>query len=180
VQHTQALEETTYVPSDSERDQLAEVLRFIEAHDEAGRGAIEPRYFLAGKGTGEQVALPPHVYQVVRQVVEAMRRGLAVSVVPRSHVLTTQQAADLLGVSRPTVIKLLDGGQIPFTKAGSHRRIRLDDVLAYGERRRDQQYAALEARAGDYRDEEDLESVLTDLRDVRKRIAADRRRVRVR
>jgi excisionase family DNA binding protein len=113
---------------------------------------------------------------VVRHVVEAMRRGLAVSVVPRSHVLTTQQAADLLGVSRPTVIKLLDDGQIPFTKAGSHRRIRLDDVLAYGERRRAEQYAALDATAGDYRDEEDLQSVLAELRDTRKRIAADRRR----
>jgi hypothetical protein len=56
---------------------------------------------------------------------------------------------------------------------------RLDDVLAYGERRRAERYAALEATAGDYRDEEDLQSVLTGLRDARKRIAADRRRASV-
>jgi len=104
-----------------------------------------------------------------------MRRGLAVSVVPRFHVLTTQKAADLLGVSRPTVIKLLDDGQIPFTRAGTHRRIRLDDVLAHRERRREAQDAALEATAGDFGDEDVGQRILAELREAHRRTARARR-----
>lgn len=169
-----ALDEATYVPTNSESAQLAVVLDFITEHERAGKGSIAPRYFLAGAAAGEQVELPPHVYGVLRQVVEAMKQGLAVTVVPQAHVLTTQQAADLLGVSRPTVIKLLDGGQIPFSKAGSHRRVRLEDLLAYRQRRREEQYAALEATAGDYAAEQDVEEVLSDLRRARKALAARR------
>lgn len=176
LQATEFRDETTYVPSEAERELVGEVVNFIEAHERAGKGQVEPRYFLAGADAGEQVALPPHVYQVLRQVVEAMRQGLAVSVVPRSHVLTSQEAADLLGVSRPTVIKLLNDGSIPFTKAGTHRRIRLDDALAYAKRRRAEQYAALEATSGDYGGEDDLAGVLAELHDVRKRRAAARRK----
>jgi excisionase family DNA binding protein len=76
-----------------------------------------------------------------------MQRGLAVTVVPPAHVLTTPHAADLLSVSRPTVIKLLDGGQIPFTRAGTRRRVHLEDVVGARHRRRAVQYAALEATA---------------------------------
>lgn len=151
--HAPALDEATYVPTSSESEQLGVMLDFIMEHERAGKGCMAPRYFLAGATAGEQVELPSHVYRVLRQIVEAMQRGLAVTVVPQAHVLTTQQAADLLGVSRPTVIKLLDGGQIPFTRAGTHRRVRLEDVLGYRHRRRAEQYAALEATAGDYGDE---------------------------
>lgn len=169
-----ALKEATYVPDSDESEQLAVVLDFITEHERA-KGHIAPRYFLTGARGGEQVELPPHVYQVLRQVVEAMRKGLAVTVVPRTHVLTTQQAADLLGVSRPTVIKLLDGGQILFDKVGTHRRVQLGDVLAYRERRRAQQYAALAATAGDYAEEEDPEAVLAELREARRAVALRRR-----
>lgn len=170
-----ALDEAMYVPSSSESKQLAVVHDFITEHERAGKGSIAPRYFLAGAGAGEQVELPAHAYEVLRQVVDAMRRGLAVTVVPQAHVLTTQQAADLLGVSRPTVIKLLDGGEIPFSKAGSHRRVRLEDVLAYRQRRREEQYAALQATAADYSVEQDLDEVMSELRHARKAVA-DRRR----
>jgi len=167
-------DEATYVPSSSERDQLAVVHDFIIEHERAGKGTIAPRYFLAGSAAGEQVELPPHVYEVLRQVVKAMKQGLAVTVVPQAHELTTQQVADLLGVSRPTVIKLLEGGQVPFSKAGRHRRVRLEDLLAYRQRRRAEQYAALEATGGDYAAQQDPEEVLSDLRHARKAVA-DRR-----
>jgi excisionase family DNA binding protein len=170
-------DEATYVPDESDKVLLGKVYDFLAAREQAGRGEIEPRYFLSGATTGDRVELPRHVYEVLRQVVEAMKQGLPVTVVPRSHVLTTQQAADLLRVSRPTVIKLLRSGEIPFSMAGSHRRLKLDDVLAYQRRRREEQYAALEATAVDYAaavdyaDEEDLETVLSDLRDARKAVA---------
>jgi excisionase family DNA binding protein len=95
----------------------------------------ESRYFLAGATSGEQVELPHGTYRVLRQVVEAMHQGLAVTVVPQSKTLTTQQTANLLGVRRPTVIQLLEG-KIPFERAGTHRRILLHDLLAYRTQRR--------------------------------------------
>ena len=98
--------EATYLPDESDKVQLAKVYDFLAAHEQAGRGGITPRYFLSGIVAGDRVELPRHAYEVLRQVVEAMQQGLPVTVAPRSHVLTTQQAADLLQVSRPTVIKL--------------------------------------------------------------------------
>ena len=76
-----------------------------------------------------------------------MSDGLAVTVAPRPMTLTTQQAADLLGITGPTVIKILDAGGIPFDRVGTHRRLRLLDVLDYRQRRRAAQYAALAATA---------------------------------
>lgn len=69
------------------------------------------------------------------------------------------------------MIKLLGSGEILYSMTGSHRRINLDDVLAYQRRRREEQYAALESTAVDYADEEDLEMVLSDLRGARKAVA---------
>jgi len=74
-----AFDSQTYVPGDSEQQQLAEVLDFITADEQARQGQIEPRYFLAGPEPGERVELPPDVYRVLRQVVEAMRQGMAVT-----------------------------------------------------------------------------------------------------
>jgi excisionase family DNA binding protein len=112
---------------------------------------------------------------VLRQVVEALQQGLAVTVAPQTQTLTTQQAADLLGVSRPTVIKLLDEGKIPFERTGTHRRILLRDLLAYREQRRADQYAMLEATSVDVDDEGDLDTTLQQLREARQAVAARRR-----
>lgn len=83
---------------------------------------------------GERLVLPPEVFEVLRSVVDAMAQGQAVTIAPVHQRLTTQEAAELLGVSRPTVVKLLESGEIPFEQPGRHRRVRLADVLAYRER----------------------------------------------
>jgi excisionase family DNA binding protein len=90
-------------------------------------------------------------------------------------VVTTQQAADLLGVSRPTLIKLLDSEQIPYERINTHRRVQLRDLLTYREQRRAAQYAALEATSSPIDDEDDAATVLADLREARKVIAQRRR-----
>lgn len=78
-----------------------------------------------------QFVLPRAAVQLLLNGLQQMAKGNAVSLVPIQAELTTQQGADLLGVSRPYFIKLLDEGQIPFRKVGSYRRVKAADVLAY-------------------------------------------------
>ena len=75
-----------------------------------------------------------------------MRDGKAITVAPIDQLLTTQQAADFLGISRPTLVKLLESDEIPHESpgAGRHRRVRLRDVLDYQERKRSRRRLALD------------------------------------
>lgn len=169
----QTLEQQTYLPEGS--DQLAKVYDFIEAH-EASRGERPaPRYLLVGAEPNDSVEIPENVYRVLRQVVEALQAGRAVTVAPQTQTLTTQQAADLLGVSRPTVVKLIDEGKLPADTPGKRRRLlRLDDVLRYRKQRREEQYRAIFDTADDYDLEESPEVVAERLRQVRAEVAAIR------
>jgi len=170
---TATVQQETYLPGAG--DQVTRIYHFLQAHEETALGTREPRYFLAGPGPGDRVELPGEVYRVLRQVVGAMQQGLAVTVAPLTQTLTTQQAADLLGVSRPTLVKLLDEGAVPFERTGTHRRILLRNLLDYRERRRAQQYAALEATAVSLDDEDDLGEVLEQLRTARHAVSTERR-----
>lgn len=98
---------------------------------------------IVGTG-GEAIDLPMSVIRVLRQAVRAMAEDHMVTVVPVQKRLTTQQAADLLNVSRPYLIRLLEEDKIPFEKVGSHRRVRADDLLAYKRRRDAERDAALD------------------------------------
>jgi excisionase family DNA binding protein len=175
VMTIQPLEQQTYLPG-SDGD-VADVLSFIKAHENSRGARPEPRYFLAGPEEGDQVELPATVYRVLLQVLEALEAGKAVTVAPQSQLLTTQQAADLLGVSRPTVVKLIDDGELPAETPGTRRRlVKLDDVLAHRARRREAQYRALlETSVDDYDLDESPESVAENLRRVRAEVAARRR-----
>ncbi|MDQ5825464.1 MAG: helix-turn-helix domain-containing protein [Chloroflexota bacterium] len=84
---------------------------------------------------GEDLLLPASLFQLLRQAVAELAHGQVVTLVSCSKELTTQQAANLLGVSRPYLIKLLEQGEIPFVRTGTHRRILFDDLMAYKERR---------------------------------------------
>jgi excisionase family DNA binding protein len=87
--------------------------------------------------------LPPTLFDVLRQVGEALANGRGVSVIPQESKLTTQSAADFLGISRPTRVKLLESGQIRFEKVGRHRRVTLRDLLQYRDRFRAQRRVTL-------------------------------------
>lgn len=171
----QPLDQQTYVPTSS--DKVGEVLSFIKAHQAARGSRPSARYFLAGPNEGDNVELPESIYGALIQVVEAMAAGKAVTVAPQNQMLTTQQAADLLGVSRPTVIKLIDSGELPAETPGTRRRmIKLDDVLACKARRREAQYAALIELAVDdiYAPDEEPEVTAKQIKQVRAAIAARR------
>ncbi len=89
---------------------------------------------LVGPG-GFEIELPESVFQALCQVIYYMLRGQAVSIIPVNKEITTQEAADFLNVSRPFLIKLLEQGEIPFVKVGTHRRIRFSHILEYKKRR---------------------------------------------
>ncbi len=84
---------------------------------------------------GETIALPESVFYVLERVAEVMARGDSITVVPVGRELTTQQAADLLNVSRQYLVRLLEEGRIPFRKTGKHRRLRIEAVLGFKEKR---------------------------------------------
>ena len=98
---------------------------------------------------GALLELPKEVSEILRVVVEALSRGLAITVAPHETVLSTSEAASILGVSRPTLVRLLESGEIPFEQPGKHRRVRLADVLAYHERARRRRASELDQLVAD-------------------------------
>ncbi len=92
---------------------------------------------------GQEVAVPPSVRAVLAATVPLLTRERGVLLAAVRAQLTTQEAADLLGVSRPHVVKLLEEGAIPYTQPGAHRRVALQDVLAYQEALRRERQAGL-------------------------------------
>jgi excisionase family DNA binding protein len=84
---------------------------------------------------GETLEIPASAFHALKVVVQGMARGQTMTLVPHGKELTSQEAADLLHVSRPHLVKMLDDGTIPHHKVGTHRRVLIQDVLDYRERR---------------------------------------------
>lgn len=82
---------------------------------------------------GKKQVIPFPIYETLTTIVDALTRNQAVSIIPTNTKLTTQQAADFLQISRPTLIKALESGAIPFTRVGRHRRVLLTDLIRYEE-----------------------------------------------
>jgi excisionase family DNA binding protein len=93
--------------------------------------------------------LPDSVLLLVKEILAQVALGNAVSLSAMPRELTTQQAATVLGVSRPFVIKLLEQGELAYRKVGSHRRIAFEEVLAYQERSKVNRFATIDALIAD-------------------------------
>ena len=134
--------------------------RRLPTHDEiacAAQAATALAHARNGNGVlaihredGEAVRLAPAIADLVIDLLGGVASGQTVTLVPAGAMLTTQQAADILGVSRPHLSKLLKSGTIPFVSVGAHRRVRHADLMAYMDHRDAARHAALDdiARLG--------------------------------
>src|SRR4051812_26028542 len=113
-------------PSKRDAALAKEVGEKLAAHP---RGKL--RLELETGSSTEELVLPPAALRLLVRALAEMGEGNAVTLTPVHAELTTQQAADLLNVSRPHLVKLLDEGNIPSRKVGTHRRVKLEDLLAY-------------------------------------------------
>jgi len=130
---------TERLPTDLERA-TADHLRTIIAQN-ITRGDGSPTLYVHELGEEPQpVTLTPLISEVMLELLRHLAKGEAVTLVPMGEMLTTQQAADILNVSRPHLIKIVDRGEIQHTKTGRHRRIRAEDLFAY-KRDRDERRA---------------------------------------
>lgn len=89
--------------------------------------------------TSEKIKIPLSALKLLGDILKAMGQGKLISLVPIATELTTQSAAEILGCSRPHLVKLLEDGKISFTKVGKHRRIKFDDIMRYRKQMKERQ-----------------------------------------
>ena len=119
----------TVAPTQGDVDLALEASRALAICKLGKRSSVRLR--LEVGDDAEAVAVPTSAVRLFLQVLVEMSQGNPVTLIPTHAELTTQQAADLLNVSRPYVVKLLEEGKIPFRTVGKFRRIRFDDLMAY-------------------------------------------------
>lgn len=116
-------------PSEADARLARESSRQLATHKLDQQAGIRLRF--DDQGETEAVVVPASAVRLFLRLLTEMSQGNAVTLIPTDAELTTQQAADLLNVSRPYVVKLLDEGKIPSRTVGKYRRIRFDDLMAY-------------------------------------------------
>jgi excisionase family DNA binding protein len=112
-------------------EKAARALRRINDYLAAGPGDSDEFEILVEGGGDHALVLPRQAVEMFAYILGAMARGQGVQILPLHAELTTQQAADLLNVSRPYLIGLLERGEIDFRLVGRHRRVRFDSVMEY-------------------------------------------------
>lgn len=117
------IQEETIASSENDREVYA---RLAHLPDMATARMLGPN--------DEEIVIPHHLYYLIRKLAHLLANEKIVIVTATDKDLTTQQAADILGVSRPYLVRLLESGQIPFTKVNMHRRVRYANLIEYQER----------------------------------------------
>ncbi len=128
-------------PSDADRALAADSIRRLAP---LVKGSPQLTILVqAEDGPGERLVLPAPAVRLLTEILAEFARGHTMTARPIPAELTTQEAADLLNVSRPHLIHLLDQRQIPYHKVGTHRRIVLSDLLEYSRKSQAKRDAAL-------------------------------------
>lgn len=130
--------------TDLARASAQELSRLLAEKPDADRAYV--------KMDGHDLILPRRALALLRDLLAEMAQGNAVTVVPTHAELTTQEAANILNVSRPYLIKLLDEGKIEYHKVNKHRRIKFETLMAYKGQQDKQSAAALDELAAQAQD----------------------------
>jgi len=104
----------------------------FETFKEVRRSKRREKINIVFKEAKKSAELPEGAIHLLKEILQYMAKGKAITLIPSDSELSTQQAADMLGVSRPHLVKLLEEGKIPYRKIGSHRRILFEDLGKYG------------------------------------------------
>ena len=115
------------LPSEAEAILAKETSRVLASH----MGAAEPLQFRIGPAPEETVRVPTSAVRMLVRILEEMAKGNAITLIPVHAELTTQEAADMLNISRPSLIQLLDEGKIDYRKVGTHRRVRFEALMKF-------------------------------------------------
>ena len=130
-------------PSDADAALARESARRLAPQLATANGTMQLRV-VEPDGGSEAVTIPTAAFRLLVTILTEMASGNAVRLIPHQAELTTQEAAELLNVSRPYVVRLLDGKHIPFHRVGTHRRVLFKDVMAYKAEHRRARKASLD------------------------------------
>ncbi len=123
-------EDRVHLPTTFEVEQAKESSRKLSKYMNVDRITLSVSSS-DGEGEKDELIMPRHTLQLLLNVLSEISKGNAVSLVPHHQDLSTQEAANILNVSRPFFVRLLKNNVIPFRKIGSHRRVLLRDVVTY-------------------------------------------------
>lgn len=119
---------TPTLPTESDANLARETSRLLAPRI---RSSTPLRFRILDASKEETLRIPAPAAKMLVRILEEMARGNAVTLIPVHAELTTQEAADMLNVSRPSLIQLLDNGKIEYRKIGTHRRVRFEALMAY-------------------------------------------------
>lgn len=118
-------------PSEEDARLAREACEILQARELGRQASIRLQIIDGERSESQSIAAPASSLRLFLHLLEEMSQGNSVALIPTHAELTTQQAADLLHVSRPYLVKLLDQGKIPSRAVGKYRRVRLDDLMVY-------------------------------------------------
>jgi excisionase family DNA binding protein len=122
----------TLMPTEKEEAVAKQTSRILAQYLPTENNAVI-QLFMEGQSKEAVVLLPVSVYRLLLNILTEMSEGNAVALIPIHAELSTQEAADLLNVSRPYFVKLLEEGAIPYRKIGTRRRVLFEDLMHYKE-----------------------------------------------
>ncbi len=122
----------TYVPDEADARTAMESCRQLSAIRIKKRAQVS--LVIGSDGQSESIPLPVSLIRLLQDILTNMAQGNAITLIPTHAELTTQQAADLLNVSRPFLIQLIDTDQLPHRMVGTHRRVLFADLMEYKRR----------------------------------------------